>query len=127
MGQQQILLLVVAAIVVVLAITIGFDMFNANAKSANRDNIVSDLNNLSTLAIQFYKKPTSYGGGNLSFNSWNIPVGLDTTSNGMYSVACSNDNATITASGLEIGNDGSTPIQMVATVTASNIVINVIN
>ncbi len=56
MGQQQILLLVVAAIVVVIAITIGIDMFGANAQSSNRDSIVSELNNLGTLALQFYRK-----------------------------------------------------------------------
>ena len=43
MGQQQILLLVVAAIVVVIAITIGIQMFTANAQLSNRDSIVSNL------------------------------------------------------------------------------------
>jgi len=127
MGQQQILLLVLAAIVVVLAITIGIDMFAANAKSTNRDNIVSDLNSLSNLAIQFYKKPGSYGGGNLSFSSWIIPGELDTTSNGMYNVNCTEENAIITATGLEIGNDGTAPIQMVAVVTSASIDISVVN
>jgi|MudIll2142460700_1097286.scaffolds.fasta_scaffold88776_2 hypothetical protein len=127
MGQQQILLLVVAAIIVVLAIAIGIDMFAANAQTANRDSIVSELNNLSTLAIQFYKKPFSYGGGNSSFISWTIPEELDTTSNAIYSLTCADQIATITALGRELGDNGSNPIEMVAEVTSAGIVINLIN
>jgi hypothetical protein len=127
MGQQQILLLVVSVIIVVLAITIGIEMFAANSKTSNRDSVVSELNNLGTLAIQFYKKPASYGGGSSSFISWEIPDEMDSTSNGIYSVACTNLNATITGFGQEVGDDGANPIEMVAVVTSSSIVINVIN
>jgi hypothetical protein len=127
MGQQQILLLVVAAIVVVIAITIGFQMFNANAQSSNRESIVSELNNLGTLAIQYYRKAPPYGGGGLSFKSWTIPDELDTTSNGMYSLNCTDLNATITARGRELGDNGSTPIEMIAEVTSTGIGIIIVN
>jgi len=127
MGQQQILLLVVSVIIVVLAITIGIEMFATNSKISNRDSVVSELNNLATLAIQFYKKPASYGGGNSSFISWNIPEKMDSTSNGIYSVACTNLNVTITGFGQEVGNDGANPIEMVAVVTSASIVISVVN
>ena len=127
MGQQQILLLVVSVIIVVLAITIGIEMFASNSKTSNRDSVVSELNNLATLAIQFYKKPASYGGGSSSFISWEIPDKMDSTSNGIYSVTCTNLNATITGFGQEVGNDGANPIEMVAVVTSANIVISVVN
>jgi len=127
MGQQQILLLVVSVIIVVLAITIGIEMFAANSKTSNRDGVVSELNNLGTLAIQFYKKPESFGGGSSSFISWEIPEKMDSTSNGIYSVACTNLNATITGFGREVGNDGANPIEMVAVVTSASIVISVVN
>ena len=127
MGQQQILLLVVAAIVVVIAITIGIQMFTANAQSSNRDSIVSELNNLGTLAIQYYRKAPPYGGGGLSFKSWTIPDELDTTSNGVYSLNCTDLNATITVLGQEIGDDGSTPIEMIAEVTSAGIGITIVN
>jgi hypothetical protein len=127
MSQQQTLLLVVSVIIVVLAITIGIEMFAANSKISNRDSIASELNNLGTLAIQFFKKPTSYGGGSSSFISWEIPDKLDSTSNGIYSVACTNLNATITGLGQEDGDDGANPIEMVAVVTSSSTVINAVN
>ncbi len=127
MGQQQILLLVVAAIVVGIAISIGVSMFSANAQTANRDSIYSELYNLSTLAIQFYRKPVSNGGGSLTFDAWNIPAKLDTTSNGVYTAACAGQIATITAQGRELGENGSTPIEMIAEVTAAGINISTLN
>jgi len=80
------------------------------------------------MAIQYYRKaPPSYGGGGLSFKSWTIPDELDTTSNGMYSLNCSDLNATITVLGREVGDDGSTPIKMIAVVTSAGIGITIVN
>ena len=91
MGQQQLLLIVLGVIVVGIAVVVGINLFNANAVSANRDGVVSDLNNLGAMAQQHYKKPESMGGGGNTFDasnlpaggtSWDIPTQLDTTANG---------------------------------------------
>ena len=63
MGQQQLLLIVLGVIVVGIAVVVGINLFNASSVEANRDGVVSDLNNLGAMAIQFYKKPVSMGGG----------------------------------------------------------------
>jgi hypothetical protein len=52
---------------------------------------------------------------------------LDSTSNGIYSVDCTNINAIITGLGQEMGDDGANPIEMVAVVSSASIVINVVN
>lgn len=127
MGQQQLLLLVVAAIVVVLAITVGIEMLAANATESNRESVVSELNNLATLAIQHYKRPIEQGGGGSSFNSWDVPVSLKSTSSGTYSVNVKNQEAIISGIGIETGNDGSNPLQMIAMITITDINISVIN
>ena len=127
MGQQQILLLVVAAIVVVLAISIGIEMFAANATESNRESIYAELNNLGSMALQFYKKPIMNGGGGNSFSSWEVPTSLQATSNGTYSADAKNDVAIIKAMGSEIGNDGSNPIEMIATISPTEINFSVIN
>ena len=67
MGQQQLLLIVLGVIVVGIAVVVGINLFNANATSANRDGVISDLNNLSAMGQQYYKKPTSMGGGGNTF------------------------------------------------------------
>lgn len=85
MGQQQLLLIVLGVIVVGIAVVVGINLFNANAEEANKDGIVSDATNLGAMAQQYYKKPTSMGGGGNSFVNWSIPSGLDSTANGQYS------------------------------------------
>ena len=83
MGQQQLLLIVLGVIVVGIAVVVGINLFNASSIEANRDGVVSDLNNLGAMAVQFYKKPVSMGGGGRSFTTangateaWKIPTTL---------------------------------------------------
>jgi len=127
MGQQQLLLIVLGVIVVGIAVVVGINLFNANAVSANRDGVVSDLINLGAMAQQHYKKPASMGGGNNAFDAslggilWGIPNQLDTTANGDYVESVGAQTVTITGTGTEIGNDGTTPIVHVCTVTPTSI------
>ena len=67
MGQQQLLLIVLGVIVVGIAVVVGINLFNANAESSAQDSIVSQATNIGALAQQYYKKPTSMGGGGNSF------------------------------------------------------------
>jgi hypothetical protein len=127
MGQQQLLLIVLGVIVVGIAVVVGINLFNANATAANRDGVISDLNNLSAMAQQFYKKPTSMGGGGNTFSSWTIPTGLDSTANGTYVATPTASNVSIVGTGYEIGDDGSGAVKATATVTANTIAVAVNN
>ncbi len=69
MGQQQLLLILLSVVIVGAAITTGVGAFNAQAKTANRSAIISDMVNLANLAIAFYKTPVIQGGGG---SSWDI-------------------------------------------------------
>jgi hypothetical protein len=111
MGQQQLLLIVLGVIVVGIAIVVGINLFNANAISANRDGVSSDLQNLAAMAHQYYVKPTSMGGGGNLFAGWTIPTGLATTANGTYVGVGADPSFTITGTGNQPGNSGS-PLQM---------------
>ena len=102
MGQQQLLLIVLGVIIVGIAVVVGINLFNANAKEAAKDGVVSDCTNLGAMAQQYYKKPASMGGGANSFVGWVIPAGLDSTANGTYAASgLSVSNATITGTPLE--------------------------
>ena len=123
MGQQQLLLIVLGVIVVGIAVVVGINLFNANAVSSNRDGVVSDLNNLGAMAQQYYKKPTSMGGGGNSFVNWEIPTTLVSTANGTYDEGTpAAALVTITGTGVELGDDG-TEIVHIATVTPTAIVV----
>jgi len=127
MGQQQLLLIVLGVIVVGIAVVVGINLFNANATSANRDGVISDLNNISAMAQQYYKKPTSMGGGGNKFTGWTIPTGLDTTANGTYAATVAAQQVTIVGTGTEPGNDGTNNVKATATVKANSISVAVNN
>ena len=89
MGQQQLLLIVLGVIIVGIAVVVGINLFNANAEESTKDGVVSDCTNLGAMAQQYYKKPTSMGGGGNSFAGWEVPGtgvagGLDSTAYGLY-------------------------------------------
>jgi hypothetical protein len=108
MGQQQLLLIVLGVIVVGIAVVVGINLFNANAVSSNRDGVVSDLNNLGAMAQQFYKKPTSMGGGGNTFTGFTLPTQLDTTANGSYTAGfvVAAQQVTIVGQGTELNDNG---------------------
>ncbi len=121
MGQQQLLLIVLGVIIVGIAVVVGINLFNANAISANRDGVISDLNNLGTMAQQYYKKPTSMAGGGNTFTGWTVPASLDTTANGTYTATVSAQSVTIVGVGTETGDDGTNKVKATATVKPTSI------
>ena len=124
MGQQQLLLIVLGVIVVGIAVVVGINLFNANAISANRDGVTSDLNNLGAMAQQYYKKPASMGGGANTFTGWTIPTGLDSTANGAYTITVGAQSVTIVGTGTEEVSSG-VKVQATATVTPTAITVQV--
>ena len=120
MGQQQLLLIVLGVIVVGIAVVVGINLFNANAVSSNRDGVVSDLNNLGAMAQQFYKKPTSMGGGSNTFTGWTIPAELDTTANGSYAATVNAQSVSIVGTGNELNSSG-LAIQHTVTISPTSI------
>lgn len=109
MGQQQLLLIVLGVIVVGIAIVVGIQLFNTSSVQANRDAVISDINHLASLSVEFYKKPASMGGGGNNFTGYAIPAELDTTANGVFSITAAGNATGITfgAKGTEYAEDGS--------------------
>jgi len=95
MGQQQIFLIVLAIIIVGIAIVIGIDNFHSKSVQANRDAVIIDLNYLASDAQAYYKKTTTYGGGEQSFMGYDIQSQLKTNDNGTYSVLSTQPQKTI--------------------------------
>ena len=67
MGTQQLMLIVLGVIIVGIAVVVGMQMMGASAVDANRMGCISDLQNLATKAQQWFRTPTSMGGGGRSF------------------------------------------------------------
>jgi hypothetical protein len=120
MGQQQLLLIVLGVIIVGIAIVVGINLFTASSVEANKDGVVADNMNIAALAQQFYKKPTSMGGGNNTFTGFTIPTNLATTANGTYTAVVAAQSVTITGKGNVQDSNGKV-YQAVTTVTPTAI------
>ena len=112
MGQQQLLLIVLGVIIVGIAVVVGISVFTASGSAANRDAVISDLTNLTSMAQQYYRKPTALGGGNRTFTGWSLPSALDTTGNGIYTVTIAAQSVTLTGTGNETGNNGTSAVKV---------------
>ncbi len=115
MGQQQLLLIVLGIIIVGVAIVIGINLFKANAVEAKRNNVTNELVNLAAMAQQYYMRPSALGGGNSTFNGWQIPSELRTTANGSFKIKnIDAQEITLIGTGNEVvtGND-SVKVQLV--------------
>ncbi len=130
MGTQQLLLIVIGVVLVGIMIAVGLFMFRDQAAATNRDSLSNDLVQLAAAAQKYYRRPSTFGGGGNSFNNLTMDklTTKPSTSNGSY--VLSPDPApptatsiTITGTGMEMGNDGATHVQVTMTVMADSIVI----
>jgi hypothetical protein len=101
MGQQQLLLIVLGVIIVGIAVVVGINLFNANARESAKDTAVSEATNLGAMAQQYFKKPTALGGGGNTFAGFGttqiVPANLLTTQTCTYVISGqSATNCTIT-------------------------------
>ena len=138
MGQQQLLLIILGVIVVGIAVAVGITMFKDNAVSANRDAVTNDLVNLAARAQQFFRRPTSLGGGQGTFAGLTADqAGLQRltsmkngqNANGIYAIMTAGTGTTVVLKGTgnEVGNDGSTVVEVHMTVWADSATAAVTN
>jgi hypothetical protein len=79
MGQQQLLLIVLGVIIVGVAVVVGINLFNANAKEAEIHNLANQNLNYIYMARTYYLKPITAGGGGRSYQGWKNPITGGTT------------------------------------------------
>ena len=140
MGQQQLLLIILGVIVVGIAVAVGITMFQDNAVSANRDAVVNDLVNLAARAQQYFRRPTSLGGGQNSFTGLEASAtGLKklvntnaspwVNANGSYAIITAGTDSMVVLEGTgnEIGNDGTAKVKVTMEVRATRQVTTVNN
>ena len=146
MGQQQLLLLVLGVVIVGLAVVVGIQAFSENQKKANADAMVNDAIRITSDAQAWKLKPSAFGGGasatnwaGLTFAQLGYTVGekglhpgddADNDQyenlNGIYDIAESSVNLTITATSVDASGDamntvvvivdGTTPADIATTI-----------
>ena len=90
MGQQQLLLIILCIVLVLVAIAVGFLMFDVSGTDQNKNAIINDLSNIASLAQQHRLKTSTMGGGGGSFtgeSEFEIPKILQRNGNATYEIA----------------------------------------
>ncbi len=108
------MLIVLSILIVGIAIAFGVHLFRANAVETNRNAVISDLFHLGFRAQSYFRRPTSYGGGNgATFSGFVVPPLLTSNDNGTFSIPVDGTavSVTIQAVGTEIGEDQLNPIK----------------
>lgn len=114
MGQQQILLIVLGVIVVGLAIAVGLTMFQDYMIDQKRDLLVKECIRLSGLAHEYYRRPTTLGGGGQSFTGWQIDPEIVKTSTSRYSTKVEAQQVEIVGTGdILVNGTDSLKVQMI--------------
>jgi len=119
MGQQQLLLIILGVIVVGITVAVGITMFSDSAVNANRDALSNDLVNLASRAQQYYRRPTSLGGGGNQFNNLTSIAQLTnkpSNANGSYSLTGGTGTGPITIVGVGTEVVGGQPVKMTMSV-----------
>lgn len=127
MGQQQLLLIILGLIVVGIAVVVGISLFNANATESKRNNIINDLVHLASEAQKYYRTPKAMGGGQLSFEGWQIPKRLQVNADGEFTVSATaaRDQVVLVGTGNgDVTSDNFVQVQM--TVTQSDYLTQII-
>ena len=129
MGHQQLLLILLSVIVVGFAIVIGLTMFGSSAIEANRDQIISDLVNLSSDAQAYYKKQEEFGGGAGSYTGWTIPDFFKKHENKKkyIKINVKKNKVTLNGYGTEIGRNGKGTVRVRAIVQPNGIDFKIFN
>ncbi len=127
MGQQQLLLIVLGVIIVGIAVVVGINVFTASSTEANRNAVIGDLTNLASMAQQYYRKPTTLGGGGQSFNDWTIPDALASNNNGSYTATAEDQSVTLVGTGNETGKNGTSEVKVTMVVGPDAIISTTID
>jgi hypothetical protein len=129
MGQQQLLLITVGVIAVGIAVMIGISLFAEAASEANRDELVSALNSLGSMAQEYYLTPTMLGGGNRKFKGWKMPKAYKQYEGGKFEIKFhkKSNELTITATGKEKGRNNNNKVTVEANVKPKVVKIKVLN
>ncbi|MCH7974030.1 MAG: ankyrin repeat domain-containing protein [Bacteroidetes bacterium] len=88
------------------------------------DIIVANLNNIGTMAQQYYKKSKSLGGGGYSFVGWHIPSTLSKSAFATYKIdKISSIEVEIIGIGFIKGEDGKNPVKSLAYIKPAAITV----
>jgi hypothetical protein len=100
MGKKRLLIILPGIILISVAIVIVINVSPLQSNEPLKDEVISDCHTLAYLAQKYWEKPLEMGGGGNSFNFWAIPVSLNTTTYGTYSVLVAENGESVQITGI---------------------------
>ena len=97
MGQQQLLIILLGVVIVGIAIAAGMGLFGASKVNANRDAIISDMNDIAVNAFKFKSRPRVLAGGGGSYLGFVLSEKYRTNPNASYACTSTETEMTIHA------------------------------
>lgn len=124
------MLIILGVIIVGVAIVLGINLFRTHAIDSKRNIILNECINLAAMAQQHYRRPSSMGGGQSSFDNaqtgikWSIPIELQHTASGDYIITeIAPTYVVVKATGNEIVN-GVDQVQVTITIRSDSYQVN---
>ena len=92
MGQNQLLFIAMSVIIVGVGVSVGIEQMGESALTANWDAVAADCQRIVSSSQQWFRKPTSLGGGGNSFTGMTLSdLGTSATNqNGSYALTVTN-------------------------------------
>ncbi|MBI5214579.1 MAG: hypothetical protein HY960_02380 [Ignavibacteriae bacterium] len=82
MGQQQLLLIILSVCIVAVAIAVGITIYNSWSIQSNKDGLMNDLSEISSLAYGYYSRAQIMGGGSGTYVGFDIHEDIKSNANG---------------------------------------------
>lgn len=127
MGQQQLLLVILGIIIVGVAVMLAITLYKQKAIESKTDVILNETQYLASLAIQYYKKAKTFGGGEYNYQGWFVPADFDTTNNGYYSAQITPPNICVITGISNENVTGGDTIKVIITLDGSKMQTQIIN
>jgi hypothetical protein len=129
MGQSQLLIVLLGVFLIGIAIYAGLTVFSSNSTEDARHAIISDLQAFSSVAVSYYWKPTTQGGGGKSFNGMAVGRFLlsGANSNGRYFIESTSDQECLIQGVGRVMGDNGDSIRVRCHVTIQRNTIEILN
>ena len=139
------MLIVLGVIIVGIAIAVGLAVFRSESQSSNRNNLITDLERLASIAQVYYRKPSSMDGGGMNFMGFALSPSDTGNADGSFSLSLQPPNDAdfkrgsispigspaskiyIIGCGKETGNDDVRAVKAYAMVTPDSVDITKMN
>jgi len=127
MSAQKFIVVLFGTILLVVIVYSGVETVRSYSASANRDQLVSSLYDLGTMAQKHFHESAAKGGGENSFKEWRMPADYGKTEYGTFEAVTHEKRVDLCGIGSHTGKNGFTAVRVAARIDSSGVKVTIIN